>query len=846
MYKKLLHYLSITYRRPKLAALCGLLVTALFASAIPFIQFDNDIKNFLALDHPHRVSNDRLNEVFGSSEMILIGIESDNAYSKETVEYIRWLQGEIEKLNWGYPAKSISGELNISTDEANMLIDAVNRYEIQGKDALKTLLTNPEQMTNELFWDADFSEKIARKMKRTPVERLLQLYKFPVDEIKSVNNTDFIRGEGDKFVVEKLIEPENADNASLQRMKERVKSWSLYDRLLYSADDRLTVLSVQMNPVDINLRKQFNIEIEKIIKASPKGNLDVYMAGEPVVTDRVSSSMGDDLKRLLPFVMLVMLIILYIIFRHYEGVVFPMIAMIFSVIWTLGTMSILGIPMSMVSISIPTVLTAVASAYGIHFMTHYFMSPESGRYESCADSMKVSGLAIVMAALTTAAGFGSLATSDMTHIKNYGIITAIGVFYSLVITVTLIPVFLLLRKNRKPDLAFVKKEGDSRDVSSRFLFFIESKLGGHPGKVLVAGVIIVVISLAGMLSVKVSMNTMDFFQEGSEIKNADEKLNAKLSGTQLLNINIESSDGSAVITPEVLSKVESFQKELESKYNLVGKTVSVNDFLKKMNQEMHGGDAVFYKLPETTQMAKEYLLLYSGDIDNMISKEMDKIRIHLSIRRGSMSDLAEIRGFALEYFGDDFRKSNNVTVNAGGFLDLMIEANILVFKGQISSLALSLVVVSILMYIIFRNIKLTLISLIPLLIGIAMNFGLMGFLNIPLNAATALVASISIGMGIDYSIHFITQYRNSMEELNDVDKAVRKTYEGTGRAILSNAASVMAGFLVLLFSEFPVIAQCGGLIAFTVTVTGFAAIIVIPAAMRVFNRPASAGKQKVA
>jgi predicted RND superfamily exporter protein len=122
----------------------------------------------------------------------------------------------------------------------------------------------------------------------------------------------------------------------------------------------------------------------------------------------------------------------------------------------------------MVSISIPTVLTAVASAYGIHFMTHYFMSPENGRYESCVDSMKVSGLAIIMAALTTVVGFGSLATSDMTHIKNYGIITALGVFYSLIITVTLIPAFLLLRKNRKPDLPFVKKEGSSMDFVRAF------------------------------------------------------------------------------------------------------------------------------------------------------------------------------------------------------------------------------------------------------------------------------------------------------------------------------------------------------------------------------------------
>jgi predicted RND superfamily exporter protein len=136
-----------------------------------------------------------------------------------------------------------------------------------------------------------------------------------------------------------------------------------------------------------------------------------------------------------------MLIILYLIFRHYEGVVFPMVAMIFSVIWTLGSMSILGIPMSMVSISIPTVLTAVASAYGIHFMTHYFMSPENGRYESCVDSMKVSGLAIIMAPLQLLWVFGSTGNIRYDAYKKLRHNNGIGGYSTLIITVTLIPAF---------------------------------------------------------------------------------------------------------------------------------------------------------------------------------------------------------------------------------------------------------------------------------------------------------------------------------------------------------------------------------------------------------------------
>ncbi len=833
--KKLIEFFPVIYRRPLLLAAAGIIITLLFAIAVPFVKFDNDIKNFLAVDHPHRLNHDKFDAIFGSSEMIIIGIESKNAFSMQTLDYMQWLQGEIEKLNWNFPDNCISRELDLTTEESAKIIEAVNRNEVYGKDALKEFFANPERMSMEMGWDREFSSKVSRRVRGVSVERLLQLYRFPVYEIKSVLNTDYIKGEGDRFSVEKLIDREKINEASIAEMKEKIKSWVLYKDLLFSDDETLTGMSVRMNSIDINLRQKFIVAIDRIIRDNPREGLKVYLAGEPVVADQVSASMGDDLKVLLPFVLLVMVIILILLFRHYEGVVFPMIAMVVSVIWTVGTMTLLGIPMSMVSITVPTVLTAVASAYGIHFMTHYFMSKEDDRYESSMESMRVSGLGIIMAAITTVVGFGSLVTSDMTHIKNYGIITAIGVFYSLVITVTMIPAFLLLRKDKKPFLKFVNPEDGKGDMSSRFLSFIERHPGRHPVAVIVCAVAIICVSVYGMKSVELNMDSMDFFKAGSDVKVANNVINEKLAGTQVLNINIEAAEGKSVITPEVLSKIESFQKDVPVKFPEVGKTLAVTDFLKKMNREMHGGKDEFFRLPETEQMAREYLLLYSGDLDDIMSKGMDKLRIHLTMKHGTMAEQKLVREYAENYFGADFSEKNGVKVIPSGFMDLMIEANMLVFQGQLSSLGSSLLVVAILMFLIFRKMKLTLVSLVPLSVGIAMNFGIMGFLHIPLNAATALVASVSIGMGIDYSIHFINQYRNSLALTGDVDMAIRATYEGTGRAVLSNVVSVMAGFMVLLFSKFPVVQQCGGLIAFTVTTTGFAAIIIIPAAFKVLN-----------
>lgn len=837
MYNKILVLLSRLYRKPLPVAIAGIVITALFGAAIPFVKFDNDIKNFMAPDHPHRVFMDHYDSVFSSSEMIIIGVESKNAYSNETIEYIKFLRSEIEKLNWAFPARSLSAELDLTVEESGRLIDAINQYEIQGRDVLKALLESPERMNAELFWDISFAKKIADKVSNRGIDRVLSLYRFPVSGIKSVISTDYIRGEKDKFVVEKLIDPENINDSSVAAMKEKVKSWDIYDSLLFSHDETLTAISIDMNPVDINQREKFDLAVEKIIRDNPREGLKVYLAGEPIVTDRVSTSTKEDLGFLLPFVLLVILVILLLIFRHYEGVLFPMAAMIISVIWTVGTMSLLGIPMSMVSITVPPVLSAVASAYGIHFMTHYYLAKESARYESSVESMRVSGLAIIFSALTTVAGFGSLVTSDMTHIKNFGIITALGVFYSLVIAITLIPAFLILRKSPKALIKFADDADESAGSGSRFISGIRKITMNSPVAVITASVLVICISVYYIFAVELNMNTMDFFNRTSDVKIAENRLNEKLAGTQQLAINIETTDGSEVITPAVLQKIQSFQEEIQNKFSNAGKTVSVNDYLKKMNQEMNGGNKEFYRLPDNQSMTREYLLLYSGDIDNVITKNLDKTRIHITLKRGKISDQMKIREYALNYFDDAFKKENRLTVNPSGFMDLMIEANMLIVKGQVSSLVSSIILVAILMWIIFRNFRLTFISLLPLTVGISLNFGIMGLLNIPLNAVTATVASIAIGMGIDYSIHFLNRYLLELKASGGlVDTALSKTYDSTGKAIMSNALSVSAGFMVLMFSKFPIIKQFGGLMAFTVGITGLAAILIIPAAVKITAR----------
>ena len=224
-------------------------------------------------------------------------------------------------------------------------------------------------------------------------------------------------------------------------------------------------------------------------------------------------------------------------------------------------------------------------------------------------------------------------------------------------------------------------------------------------------------------------------------------------------------------------------------------------------------------------------VLTSECID-FITENRDKLRITINIKRVPTKDLEIIENYIDKYFQDDFRKSNNVKVTVTGGSDMVLEGNRLLVKGQVDSLIFSVIIVIILIFFIFGKASLTIIGMIPLAIGILMNFAIMGFLEIPLNPATMMVTSLVIGIGIDYSVHFISHFKriSSTCEFND---ALTLTFMDTGRAIVFNFSTVAAGFLVMIFSEFVLIIQFTILMALAMVITGFGALIFIPLVLKI-------------
>ena len=309
------------------------------------------------------------------------------------------------------------------------------------------------------------------------------------------------------------------------------------------------------------------------------------------------------------------------------------------------------------------------------------------------------------------------------------------------------------------------------------------------------------IVVNGLLVYKVRTPIEDF-NNGEEIYSF---INQHFGGTSTLNVILEGQKEGTFKDPKVLKLVDKMQRDVES-LKRCGGSFSLADYLKRMNKVMHADKKQYDTIPNSRDLIAQYLLLYemSGDPDKLwqvVTDDYKKANITLQLKSDNSKTLKSAIAIVEKY--KPLFKGLDVSVNYAGSGYKALVFTDLIFKGQISSLALSLVIVIGLLTIMFKKLSLGLIGSIPIAITAIINFGIMGLLNIPLSTTTALISSIAIGIGIDYAIHFIERYHIYAIETKNKELTSKLTMYHSGRAIFFNAIVVISGFLVLLLSAFP-------------------------------------------
>jgi predicted RND superfamily exporter protein len=334
---------------------------------------------------------------------------------------------------------------------------------------------------------------------------------------------------------------------------------------------------------------------------------------------------------------------------------------------------------------------------------------------------------------------------------------------------------------------------------------------------IISSIAIIILSIIGMQKMWINSSFLDKFEKDSDIVLTDKFINENFGGTSSLNLILDANGKKDVFKePAVLKLVDEMQKDVDNKLQVVGNVFSLTDYINRMNKVMNADKEEFNTIPDSKNMIAQYLLLYemSGDPENLnkvVDYDYEKANITFQLKKDDSKAINSALDI-IHTYENDFKKMG-ISMNYAGsgykglvFTDLILE-------GQIKSLILSLLIIIVLLSLMFKNIKIGLISSVPIILTAAISFGIMGFLGIPLSTTTALLSSIAIGIGIDYAVHFLEQYRHNAANSNDKMQVAQLTMAHSGKAIIFNAIVVIAGFLVLMFSVFPPNRELGALVS---------------------------------
>ncbi len=645
-------------------------------------------------------------------------------------------------------------------------------------------------------------------------KRLQKLKQIEKADVTSLYTADNIVGTEDGMDVKAFYKKTPKSKEKLDELKQKVESNEMVFGRLVSTDETVTVVIAAIN--DDVFSQEFYGEILDIAKEYETENNKLYVAGRPIVEGTMALLGPADMKRMVPIVLLVITLVLYLTLRSVKSTILTMLVVFFSTIWAFGLMAAVNIPIYAVSTMIPVMLIAIGVADGIHLYSHLHLymrkHPDTTKLEAVKDMIKNMWSPVVMTSVTTAVGFISLLTSQVYPIKYFGIFTAFGVMVAMLFSLVFIPAGIMAFG--LPKFKEKKKTGNDKNAD-QFAYDIAEKVLKHKYVTIFATIIIVAVSVFGITKVWINSSFLEKFEKDSDIVLTDKFINEHFGGTSTLNLILDSKEEGAFKNPGVLTLVDKMQKTVDGNLQVVGNTFSLADYLKRMNKVMHADDEKYNAIPDSRELTAQYLLLYemSGDPENLwkvVNEQYTKANVTIQLKSDNSkainAALAEI-----EQFKDDFEKLG-VTVNYAGSGYKALVFTDLILEGQIMSLIMSLFIVIILLAIMFKNIYLGLIGSVPIMITAAISFGIMGWFGIPLNTTTALLSSIAIGIGIDYAVHLIEQYKLN-SACGDKDLTVKKTMAHSGRAIMFNAVVVIAGFLVLLFSVFPPNRELGFLVS---------------------------------
>lgn len=625
------------------------------------------------------------------------------------------------------------------------------------------------------------------------------------------------------LVDERALEGAAADGGEALRRYTLDKE--MYNGRLVSADGKATIVVCQLREEADEAAAAGAVRRAVLAAGLPERT---YFAGLAFQLSEINRLVQLDFIRLVPLAALLIVLALALAFRSLRGVLLPLAAALISTVWTLGVMSLARVSFSVVTNIIPVVLLAVGSAYGIHVVAAHNEQPRTAdpRRRTTAALGRVL-VPVLLAALTTIAGFVAfLFGSYLTMIREFGVFSALGVLFALLLSVSFVPAVLsYLGPTRQPRRGRARARRRWLRVAVR----LRRGLLARSPAVLALGAVLTAAAVAGVPRLVREVDILSYFPRRTEVRLAEGIMKERFGGSTPLQVLVEGD----VLDPAVLQQMQELEGFLRAQPQL-DNVHSIVELFEEMN------DAITDRrgLPRTREEAGNLWFLLEGDplLARLVGEGEAVIQATVNTQnsRENTSLVRTLEAWIDEHpAGEEGPAASFRFAGTPAVYDRLDRA----LKQSLGrSLIISVALIFLCNVALVGSVAGGLLGMVPVGFALVSLFGTMGFAGIPLDIVTVLLGSISMGIGIDYSLHFLSRFRLQCRGGQERERALEDTLATTGVAILVNATTVAAGFLTLTLGTFIPIVRFGLLVAVTMASSGLGALSFLPAAIRVSPR----------
>jgi len=801
--------------------LLGLFITVgILASGIRNIHFDTSTEGFLKEDNTRLRSYKESRDTFGASEFIILIIEGHDIFQRPFLNTLQKLHHELkEKVPYLEDVESLlTARHTYGQGDALIVEDLFQTFpESQQELARLRKITMNNPFYRDLLVSAD--GKITTLVVKPTVYDAPPPPNSP-EGADAPNKSDAIDFEDFE------VETDNSENS---------------DYSDYSDNSDATEDTQQTrNYLGPSKVAEIIQSIRSIAAKYSRHDFKITISGSPIITHDLQNAMRSEMQTFIRFTIALIAVFLGLMFRRISGVILPLLVVVFSLISTVGLMGWFHQPLQLPTVILPSFLLVVAVGDAVHFLAYFYRFYEQSKDKEAAirGAMGHCGLPMLLTALTTAAGLLSFAGSDLKPLSNLGLFSASGVMLAFCYTITLLPAALRLIPLKLKDTQ--KNAPMKQDRRGKLLEAFANVSIAHSKVVIVTAGVILASSVYFASHLKFSHDPLEWLPKSMESYGATKLIDQKMGGTIGVDIIIDSGHENGLHNPKLLSTLANLMDTLGEYRDgvvAVGKVTGLTDLLRETHRALNGGDDEFYKIPDTPEAIAQELSLFensgSDDLSQVVDRSFRKTKVRVIMPWFDALKYAPFIKTVTHTFREGLKGQAEVIVT--GLIPIMGETLDGVIRTTAESYAIVLCVISVLMILLLRDVRLGFMSMFPNLLPILFMMAVMQLMAFPLDMFTMLIASIAIGIVVDDTVHFMYHYQHSYKETRNSTTAIQNTLQGAGRAMLVTSLVLAGGFGVFCLSDMSNVQNFGFLTAGTIALALLADFLLAPALMNLIH-----------